>query len=88
MNRAFESPGVLTHPGRKDMGAEITTLGEKLAAQYRSIELSASNAARRPGQELVAALDWSFERRIGAHATAAVPSDPEAQGARFFLTGI
>lgn len=62
LNRTFESPVVATHPGRREGGAEITPFGERLASIYRSIERHAANSAKRTLDEVIASLNWSYQK--------------------------
>jgi molybdate transport system regulatory protein len=70
LNRTFESPVVATYPGRRGSGAEITPFGERLVALYRSIERHASNSAKKSLEELTASLDWTFDPKAKAAASA------------------
>ncbi|WP_003608556.1 winged helix-turn-helix domain-containing protein [Methylosinus trichosporium] len=62
LNRTFESPVVATFPGRREGGAEITPFGERLASIYRSIERHAAHSAKRTLDEVIASLNWSFQK--------------------------
>ncbi|TDX60599.1 molybdate transport system regulatory protein [Methylosinus sp. sav-2] len=62
LNRTFESPVVATFPGRREGGAEITPFGERLVGVYRSIERHAANSAKRTLDEIIGALDWSYQK--------------------------
>ncbi len=55
VNRAFEEPAVVTRPGRRDGGAELTPFGARLVALYRTVERSAAEAAAAALAELEAA---------------------------------
>jgi len=60
MNRTFANAVVLTFPGRRTNGAEITPFGERLAALYRLIDRSSGANAKRAVEELTPCLDWSY----------------------------
>ncbi len=68
LNRCFESPVVVTFPGRRNAGAEITQFGERLAALYRSIGRHASVSSKKALEELTASLDWTFDPKARAAA--------------------
>jgi len=55
VNRAFEEPAVVTHPGRRDGGAELTPFGARLVALYRTVERRAAEASAGALAELAAA---------------------------------
>ncbi|MFN8928297.1 MAG: winged helix-turn-helix domain-containing protein [Rhodospirillales bacterium] len=55
VNRAFEEPVVVTRPGRRDGGAELTALGARLVALYRTVERRAAEASAGALAELAAA---------------------------------
>ncbi len=73
LNRCFELPVVVTFPGRRNAGAEITQFGERLAALYRSIGRHAAASSKKSLEELTASLDWRFDPRA---RVAASGSDP------------
>lgn len=68
LNRTFESPVVATFPGRREGGAEITPFGERLVGVYRSIERHAANSAKRTLDEIISALDWSYQKTTATDA--------------------
>lgn len=70
LNRCFESPVVVTFPGRRLAGAEITQFGERLVALYRSIERHAAASSKKSLQELSASLDWRFDPKARVAAAA------------------
>ena len=55
VNRAFDEPAVITRPGRRDGGAELSAFGTRLAALYRTIERRSAEAAASALAELSAA---------------------------------
>jgi molybdate transport system regulatory protein len=55
VNRAFEEPAVVTRPGRRDGGAELTAFGARLVALYRTVERRAAEASISALAELAAA---------------------------------
>lgn len=61
MDRMFESPVVVTYPGRRGSGTELTPFGERLIALYRAMERQAAKATRLAGAELAAALAADFQ---------------------------
>lgn len=78
LNRTFESPVVATFPGRREGGAEITPFGERLVGVYRSIERHAANSAKRTLDEIIASLNWSYQRT--ANPVEAAPRPDRASG--------
>ncbi len=52
----FREPVVLTHPGRRGHGTELTAFGERLIALYRTVESASAAASREAVSELRAAL--------------------------------
>ncbi len=63
LNRTFESPVFATHPGRREMGSEITPFGERLVALYRSMERRSRSGAAAAMKELDGALNPGYCRR-------------------------
>lgn len=61
MDRMFEAPVVVTYPGRRGSGTELTPFGERLIALYRAMERQAAKATRLAGAELAAALAVDFQ---------------------------
>ena len=72
MDRMFESPVVVTYPGRRGSGTELTPFGERLIALYRAMERQAAKATRLAGAELAAALaaDFQVPARAGQESEA------------------
>ena len=57
LNHMFESPAVVTYPGRaQGGGAKVTQFGERVAALYRAIERQTERGADAAVRELAAAL--------------------------------
>ncbi|WAC25565.1 winged helix-turn-helix domain-containing protein [Ancylobacter sp. SL191] len=52
----FREPVVVTHPGRRGHGTDLTPFGERLIALYRGIEASSATATRAAVDELRATL--------------------------------
>lgn len=70
LNRCFESPVILTYPGRRSGGAEISQFGDRLVALYRSIGRHAAGSAKKSLDEITASLDWTFDPKARAAAPA------------------
>lgn len=60
MDRMFEEKVVVTYPGRRGSGTELTPFGERVIALYRAMERQAAKATRAAGAELAAALAEDF----------------------------
>ncbi len=56
MNRMFEERVIITHPGRRGAGTEVTAFGERLIALYREMEERSLQANRSILDELMAVL--------------------------------
>lgn len=56
IGRNFREPVVVTHPGRRGHGTDVTAFGERLIALYRQIEAASALASRSAVDELRAAL--------------------------------
>lgn len=56
IGRNFHAPVVVTHPGRRGHGTDLTPFGERLIALYREIEDASATASRAAVEELRAAL--------------------------------
>ncbi|ACK50527.1 putative transcriptional regulator, ModE family [Methylocella silvestris BL2] len=74
MNRCFESPVVVTFPGRRSGGSEISQFGERLVALYRSIGRHSASASKKSLEELTASLDWSFDPKARVAASESSPA--------------
>lgn len=61
LDRMFEDKVVVTYPGRRGSGTELTPFGERLIALYRAMERQAAKATRAAGDELAAALARDFQ---------------------------
>ncbi|WP_395664743.1 winged helix-turn-helix domain-containing protein [Methylocella sp.] len=70
LNRCFESPVIMTYPGRRSGGAEISQFGDRLVALYRSIGRHAATSAKKSLDELTGSLDWSFDPKARVAAPA------------------
>lgn len=70
LNRCFESPVILTFPGRRSGGAEISQFGDRLVALYCSIGRHAMGSAKKSLEEITASLDWTFDPKARAAAPA------------------
>ncbi|WP_374309600.1 winged helix-turn-helix domain-containing protein [Methylocella sp.] len=73
LNRCFESPVILTYPGRRSGGAEISQFGDRLVALYKSIGRHAAGSAKKSLDEITASLDWTFDPKARAAAPACEP---------------
>jgi len=71
LNRTFETPAFMTHPGRRGGGAEITPFGERLIALYRSMERRTRTATAAALSELEEAIDRRYRPRASGVAAAA-----------------
>lgn len=56
IGRNFREPVVVTHPGRRGHGTDLTAFGERLIALYRQIEAASADASRAAVEELRAGL--------------------------------
>lgn len=56
MNRMFSQKVIITHPGRRGAGTEVTEFGERLISIYRQMEEQAAQANRPLLDELIAGL--------------------------------
>jgi molybdate transport system regulatory protein len=76
LNRAFETPVIETHPGRRGAGANPSAFGLRVVALYRSALRQATRASQPVLAELNASLDPTFQ--LMPKATAAAGEDPQA----------
>ena len=72
LDRMFEEKVIVTYPGRRGAGTEVTAFGARVIALYRASERQAAKATRASVDELRASLAAEF--RPGSDAEEA-PSD-------------
>ena len=80
LDRMFEEKVILTFPGRRGAGTEVTAFGARVIALYRASERQAAKATRTAVDELKASLAADF--RPGSHAEADEVEAPPAPGKR------
>ncbi|MEP9348481.1 winged helix-turn-helix domain-containing protein [Xanthobacter sp. KR7-225] len=80
LDRMFEEKVILTYPGRRGAGTEVTAFGARVIALYRASERQAAKATRAAVDELTASLAADF--RPGPHAEADEVEAPPASGKR------
>lgn len=56
MNRMFTQKVIITHPGRRGAGTEVTAFGERLISMYREMEARSAQANQPMLDELIAGL--------------------------------
>lgn len=56
LDHMFEHKVIVTYPGRRGAGTEVTAFGERLIALYRAMERQAAKAARSSLDELTRSL--------------------------------
>lgn len=78
LNRTFESPVFVTHPGRKENGSELTPFGERLVALYKSMERRSRTASMAAMKELEGALNPAYRPRASGGAL----EEPTSPGRR------
>jgi len=66
LDRMFEQRVILTFPGRRGAGTEVTAFGERVIALYRAMERQAAKAARHSMDELNRALAADFDQQSPA----------------------
>ncbi|MFG1478061.1 ModE family transcriptional regulator [Xanthobacter sp. V4C-4] len=65
LDHMFEQKVILTYPGRRGAGTEVTAFGERLIALYRAMERQAAKATRATLGELTQALAEESARQPG-----------------------
>ncbi|UDQ87386.1 LysR family transcriptional regulator [Xanthobacter autotrophicus] len=73
LDRMFEQRVIVTFPGRRGAGTEVTAFGERVIALYRAMERQAAKATSGALDELTSALSADYHPK--SHAE---PGDPEA----------
>lgn len=73
LDRMFEQRVIVTFPGRRGAGTEVTAFGERVIALYRAMERQAAKATSGALDELTSALAADYHPK--SHAE---PGDPEA----------
>lgn len=66
LDHMFEQKVIVTYPGRRGAGTEVTAFGERLIALYRAMERQAAKATRTTLDELTQALAEENARRPDA----------------------
>nr|WP_273546216.1 LysR family transcriptional regulator [Xanthobacter sp. NFM-26] len=56
LDHMFEQKVILTYPGRRGAGTEVTAFGERVIALYRAMERQAAKAVRSSLDELTSSL--------------------------------
>lgn len=73
LDRMFEQRVIVTFPGRRGAGTEVTAFGERVIALYRAMERQAAKATSGALDELTSALAADYHPKSDAE-----PGDPEA----------
>lgn len=83
LDRMFEQRVIVTFPGRRGAGTEVTAFGERIIALYRAMERQAAKATNATLDELTQSLAADFRPRSHAEPdepeSAAVPSPAPAK---------
>lgn len=66
LDRMFEQRVIVTFPGRRGAGTEVTPFGERLIALYRAMERQATKATQAAVKELTEALAAEYHPRSDA----------------------
>lgn len=66
LDRMFEEPVLVTYPGRRGTGTEITPFGQRLIAIYRAMERQSAKATRGAVDELTRSLAADYQPRPAA----------------------
>jgi len=66
LDRMFEEPVIVTYPGRRGTGTEITPFGQRLIAIYRAMERQSAKATRGAVDELNRSLAKDYQPRPAA----------------------
>lgn len=66
LDHMFEQKVIITYPGRRGAGTEVTAFGERLIALYRAMERQAAKATRSTLEELTEALGDASDRQPDA----------------------
>ncbi|MEP9352013.1 ModE family transcriptional regulator [Xanthobacter sp. KR7-65] len=74
LDRMFEQRVIVTFPGRRGAGTEVTAFGERVIALYRAMERQAAKATGGALDELTMALAADFPQQ--QHATPEEPDGP------------
>lgn len=68
LDRMFEEKVIVTYPGRRGAGTEVTVFGERVIALYRAAERQAAKASQATMDELTKSLADDYDHRSGANA--------------------
>lgn len=68
LDRMFEEKVIITYPGRRGAGTEVTVFGARLIALYRAAERQAAKATHAATEELTRSLAAEFDPRPAANA--------------------
>ncbi|GGF60638.1 hypothetical protein GCM10007301_20480 [Azorhizobium oxalatiphilum] len=66
LDRMFEERVILTHPGRRGSGTDITPFGHRLIALYRAMERQSAKATEGAVAELTRSLAKAYQPRQDA----------------------
>lgn len=66
LDRMFEQRVIVTFPGRRGAGTEVTPFGERLIALYRAMERQAAKSTQAAVKELTQALAAEYHPRSDA----------------------
>ncbi|MGU3493580.1 winged helix-turn-helix domain-containing protein [Xanthobacteraceae bacterium A53D] len=66
LDRMFEEPVILTHPGRRGAGTDITPFGHRVIALYRAMERQSAKATEKLVDELKGSLATDYQSRQDA----------------------
>lgn len=72
LDRMFEQRVIVTFPGRRGAGTEVTAFGERIIALYRAMERQAAKATHTALGELTQALAVEYQPKPHAE-----PDEPE-----------
>lgn len=66
LDRMFEEPVIVTHPGRRGSGTDVTPFGHRLIALYRAMERQSAKATQGATTELSRSLAKDYQPRQDA----------------------
>lgn len=79
LDRMFEQKVIITHPGRRGAGTEVTAFGERIIALYRAMERQAAKATQAALGELTQSLAAEFHPQSRAEPDATGGPGPAAK---------
>lgn len=68
LDHMFEQKVIMTYPGRRGAGTEVTAFGERVISLYRAMERQAAKATRSTLEELTQSLSREPATRPGEEA--------------------